>query len=70
MKTSRISLMVVVLLLLAFAVATPTAFAQALSGDGGGSASTVGWSPLAVILGVAGAAVATIASASFYLHRR
>ena len=70
MKSSRISLMVLVLVLLAFAVATPTAFAQALSGDGGGSASTGGWSPLAVLLGAAGAAIATVASASFYLHRR
>lgn len=71
MKTSRISLMVLVLLLLAFVVATPTAFAEALSGDGSsGGASTGGWSPLAVILGAAGAAVATIATASFYLHRR
>ena len=71
MKTSRIGLMVLVLLLLAFVVATPTAFAEALLSDGGsGGSSTAGWSPLAVILGAAGAAVATIATASYYLHRR
>lgn len=71
MNTSRIGLMVLVLLLLAFVVATPTAFAAALSGDGGsGGASTAGWPPLAVILGAAGAAIASFATVSFYIHRR
>ena len=71
MNTSRIGLMVLVLLLLAFVVATPTAFAEALSGDGGsGGQSTAGWPPFAVILGAAGAAIATVASVSFLAHRR